>query len=376
MYEAKPPQPSGRKSWSLDNLFGRGADGPLPTPTTASAVASDRGDSADDLLLRVGSFLKMHRLDPTPLHYDLGYQYIGGHDPALVAAVDAAIATDGFLGRDVAERIVEENSNKLSSELLEKLIDQAHQSMILATSLVGQSRSDASAYGTALDKGAAAIGAGGESANRAIELMMELTRTMIGKTQEAERRLSEMGSKMDSLQGDLAEAQAVAETDPLTGLANRRSFQARLMRAMAQAGSEGTPLSLAFCDIDHFKKINDNFGHDTGDRILKMVADALSEGAGEDAFVGRFGGEEFLVLFDGIMARRAAMRVDEIRDELSGRHLVSKTSGEPLGTVTFSAGIAQLQPGEGEGDVLRRADEALYAAKNGGRNRIVISGEE
>ena len=145
---------------------------------------------------------------------------------------------------------------------------------------------------------------------------------------------------------------------------------------MAQAAAEDTPLSVAFCDIDHFKSINDNHGHDTGDRILKMVADALSEGAGEDAFVGRFGGEEFLILFDGIMARRAAMRVDEIRDELSGRHLVSKTTGEPLGTVTFSAGIAQLLPGENDGEMLRRADEALYNAKNGGRNRVIIHGED
>jgi len=76
------------------------------------------------------------------------------------------------------------------------------------------------------------------------------------------------------------------------------------------------------------------------------------------------------------MARRAAMRVDEVRDELSGRHLVSKTNGEPLGTVTFSAGIAQLGHGEDDGAMLKRADEALYAAKNGGRNRIIIHGED
>lgn len=379
MYEGKPPSSPARKGWSLDSIFGRSADADVPERQVAPSAppapaASDV--AANDLFSRVGAFLKTHRLDPTPTNYDLGYQYLGGHDPAVVAAVDAAIAQDGFLRHDVAQQIVESTANTVSSELLEKLIDQAHQSMLLAASLVGQSRSDASAYGNALDRGAAALDAGGEPATRALELMLDLTRTMIGKTQDAERRLAEMGSQMASLQDDLAEAQAVAESDPLTGLANRRAFQSRLARAMAQATQEGTPLSVAFCDIDYFKKINDNFGHDTGDRILKMVADALVDGAGEDAFVGRFGGEEFLVLFDGIMARRAAMRIDEIRDELSGRHLVSKTTGEPLGTVTFSAGIAQLQAGEGEGDMLRRADEALYAAKNAGRNRVLIAGED
>lgn len=379
MYEGKPPSSSARKGWSLDSIFGRAADvEPQGRPATPAAPVQAQlaETAANDLFSRVGVFLKAHRLDPTPINYDLGYQYIGGNDPAVVAAVDAAIAQDGFLRHDVAQQIVESTANKVSSELLEKLIDQAHQSMLLAASLVGQSRTDASAYGNALDRGAAALDAGGEPATRALELMLDLTRTMIGKTQDAERRLAEMGSQMASLQDDLAEAQAVAESDPLTGLANRRAFQSRLARAMAQATQEGTPLSVAFCDIDYFKKINDNFGHDTGDRILKMVADALVEGAGEDAFVGRFGGEEFLVLFDGIMARRAAMRIDEIRDELSGRHLVSKTTGEPLGTVTFSAGIAQLQTGEGEGDMLRRADEALYAAKNAGRNRVLIAGED
>lgn len=379
MYESKPPSSAGRKSWSLDSLFGRSAV-PAETGSAESAPAQqgaipDAG-GPNDLFGRIGDFLRAHRLDPAPGNYDLAYRYLGGHDPVLVASVDAAIAKDGLLRHDVAEQIAEAASQVVSSELLEKLIDQAHQSMTLAANLVGQSRTDAYAFGSALDKGAAAMSAGGEPATRALELMVELTRTMIDKTQNAERRLAEMGNQMATLQDNLAEAQAVAESDPLTGLANRRAFQSRLARAMAQAEAEGTPLSVAFCDIDHFKSINDNHGHDTGDRILKMVADALVEGVGEDAFVGRFGGEEFLVLFDGIMSRRAAMRIDEVRDELSGRHLVSKTNGEPLGTVTFSAGIAQLVIGEGEGEMLRRADEALYAAKNGGRNRVIIYGEE
>jgi diguanylate cyclase len=378
MYEGKPPSSAGRKGWSFDALFGRSAvDDPAAVPAAQVPVLAGPDDAPPtDLFGQIGGFLRTHRLDPSPINYDLAYQYIGGHDPALVASVDAAIARDGLLRHDVAQEIAEAASSRVSSDLLGKLIDQAHRSVTLAAALVGQSRTDARAYGSALDRGSAAIEAGGEPAGRALELMAELTRTMIDKTNDAERRLVEMGSQMSSLQGELAEAQAVAESDPLTGLANRRAFQARLARAMAQAAAEGTPLSVAFCDIDHFKSINDNHGHDTGDRILKMVAEALVEGVGEDAFVGRFGGEEFLILFDGIMARRAAMRVDEVRDELSGRHLVSKTTGEPLGTVTFSAGVAQLLVGEDDGAMLRRADEALYAAKNGGRNRVIIHGEE
>jgi len=376
MFEGKPPL-SGRKSWSLEGLFSRGeAFAPPPAPPTRAAEAEQPGTvQANDLFGRIGAFLKLNRLDPTPTNYDLAYRYVSGHDPAIVAAVDAAISTDGLLRPDVAAVILENALNQVSSELIEKLIDRAHQSMTLAADLVGQSRTDVHSYGSALERGAAALGTGPEPA-RAIELMVELTRTMIGKTHDAERRLAEMGSQMQEMQGSLAEAQAIAETDPLTGLANRRAFETRLQRAISQALVEDYPLSVAFCDIDHFKSVNDTYGHDTGDRILKLVAETLTEGAGEDSLVGRYGGEEFLILFDGIMARRAAMRVDALRDELSGRHLVSKTTGEPLGTVTFSAGVAQLQPGESADAMLLRADEALYSAKNGGRNRVVISGEE
>ena len=377
MYEPKPPSSAGRRSWSFDALFGRSAEPDIvEPPAQALVIVKEEPAAPADLFSRIGAFLRSHRLDPTPGNYDIAYQYLGGHDPALVASVDAAIERDGFLRPEDAEQIARLAANQVSSELVGKLIDHAHQSMNLAAGLVGQSRNETNAYGSALNKGAAALGSGGDTAAHALELMVQLTQTMIGKTQNAELRLAEMGNQMEALQSELAEAQFVAGSDPLTGLANRRSFQARLALAMAQATAEDTPLSVAFCDIDHFKAINDNFGHDTGDRILKMVADALAEGAGEDAFVGRFGGEEFLILFDGIMARRAAMRVDDIRDELSGRHLVSKTSGEPLGTVTFSAGIAQLVPGEDGGEMLRRADEALYNAKSGGRNRVVIHGEE
>lgn len=377
MYESKPPSSIGRRNWSFDALFGRSAE-PEVVASTAQAlvVAKEEPAAPSDLFSRIGAFLRSHRLDPTPGNYDVAYQYLGGHDPALVASVDAAIERDGLLRPEDAEQIAQLAANQVSSELVGKLIDHAHQSMNLAASLVGQSRNETHAYGSALNRGAAALGSGGDTAVHALELMVQLTQTMVGKTHNAELRLAEMGSQMESLQGELAEAQIVAGSDALTGLANRRSFQAHLALAMAQAIADGTPLSVAFCDIDHFKTINDNFGHDTGDRILKMVADALADGAGEDAFVGRFGGEEFLILFDGIMARRAAMRVDEIRDELSGRHLVSKTSGEPLGTVTFSAGIAQLVPGEDACEMLRRADKALYNAKSGGRNRVVIHGEE
>jgi diguanylate cyclase len=363
-----------KRGW-LGSIFGKSDEAESPVAgTVARAIPGEA--QTPDLFDRIGSFLKSNRLDPSPVNYDLAYQFFCSDDADLMNAVETAIARDGVLRPEIAREIVDAAANQVSTELLEKLIETAHHSVAIAASLVIKSNADTKAYGSALEKGAVAFDGGPESAGRALTLLVDLTRAMIGKNEEAERRLSEMGNEMASLQDNLAEAQVNAETDPLTGLANRRAFQAKLVEAARQALQENYPLTVAFCDIDHFKKFNDAHGHDTGDRILRLVADALAEGAGEDTFVGRYGGEEFLILFDGIMARRAAMRVDEIRDELQNRSLVSRTTGESLGTITFSAGVAQLQNGEDVGDVLKRADAALYKAKGAGRNRVVISGED
>jgi diguanylate cyclase len=367
MYEGKPPSAD---RLGLNRLFAK-EEAALPV-----AGLTAPAERPIDLFDRIGGFLRANKLDPSPVNYDLAHRFFCSDDPQLVAAVDTAIARDGILRPEIAIEISEAASSQLSAELLEQLLGKAQQNMTVAAGLVIQSTADVKAYGSALERGAGAIDAGGETATRALGLLVELTRTMMGKTQDAEKQLQDMSAQMASLRDNLAEAQAIAESDPLTGLANRRAFQASLLTAIKQAEEEGYPLSVAFCDIDHFKKVNDTHGHDTGDRILKLVAEALNEGVGEDTLVGRFGGEEFLVLFDGIMARRAAMRVDEVRDELGNRSLVNRTTGEPMDCVTFSAGVAQLLPGEDPEALLKRADEALYKAKHGGRNRVLIAGED
>ena len=109
-----------------------------------------------------------------------------------------------------------------------------------------------------------------------------------------------------------------------------------------------------------------------GDRVLRLVGDCLSEDADDRTFVGRQGGEEFVLLFEGLPVIEAAARVDAIREALSRRTLRSRSDGTPIGRVTFSAGVAALNGQESGEDLLHRADVALYRAKEGGRNQVVI----
>ena len=258
------------------------------------------------------------------------------------------------------------------AEQLADLIGSAQARLNGAVQLVDRSADQAAAYGRQLQDDADRISAAPLPPHM-VEALIGITREMIERTQDAETRLRSTNDELRDLQEELQEAQETAERDPLTGLPNRRSLENALNRAIAAAQAANTALSVAFCDIDSFKRLNDVHGHAVGDRVLRVVADALADGASDDGmFVGRQGGEEFVMLFEGLTAIEAAARVDTIREGLAERTLRTRGSGTPIGTVTFSAGVAELQSGESAHDVLHRADSAMYRAKEGGRNQVVV----
>jgi diguanylate cyclase (GGDEF)-like protein len=162
-----------------------------------------------------------------------------------------------------------------------------------------------------------------------------------------------------------AEARVLVETDQLTGIANRRRLSQVLEREIDRAERTGQPLAIAIFDLDHFKQINDRFGHNVGDRVLKRVAADASRELRHDDMLGRFGGEEFVILFPAAGAEVALKVAERVRER------VELADAEPA--VTISIGVAQLVPGETDESLLRRADEALYLAKSSGRNTLRLA---
>jgi diguanylate cyclase (GGDEF)-like protein len=156
-----------------------------------------------------------------------------------------------------------------------------------------------------------------------------------------------------------------AATDALTGLFNRAGWERDATRVFADAGAREAPRSLVFFDVDHFKKINDRWGHERGDDVLRMLGQVIAARLGPDSYAARMGGEEFIVLMvdaPPVAVERFAQRV---RDDFA--QATSEFGG------TLSAGIAFASRGEELAACLRRADHALYAAKEGGRDRIVVA---
>jgi diguanylate cyclase (GGDEF)-like protein/PAS domain S-box-containing protein len=166
-----------------------------------------------------------------------------------------------------------------------------------------------------------------------------------------------------------AELERAAATDPLTGLLNRAGFGRAAIEALA-AARNGTPSTLAILDLDHFKAINDSWGHAVGDNALLMVADLLREHVRDGDDVGRIGGEEFAILFRGLTHGAAAPVCDRLRTLLAEERLPDSDIG-----VTMSAGLAELCPGLELDPIFEAADRALYRAKAGGRNRIAVESD-
>lgn len=162
-----------------------------------------------------------------------------------------------------------------------------------------------------------------------------------------------------------------ATTDELTGLLNRRAFLAAVDVEIARSARSGPPLALALIDLDHFKSVNDRFGHAGGDEVLRKFAETAREAMRTTDVIGRLGGEEFAVLMPETDQIQSGMAAERLRDAVAGRRMALSTGA--LAPVTISIGVANYKPGEDRDRLIARADEALYDAKESGRNRTRLA---
>ncbi|MCU7217760.1 GGDEF domain-containing protein [Pseudomonas sp. VE 196-7] len=182
-------------------------------------------------------------------------------------------------------------------------------------------------------------------------------------------RVAHMEQEALGFREHLEEQRQKALIDPLTGLPNRAAWSERLEHEIRQWQQHGNTLSLAMLDLDHFKRINDNYGHLAGDKVLKIIATVLRKRLRGADFIARFGGEEFVLLLPATTPAVGAKLLETLRAAIEACPFHFK--GERV-TITISMGLASFKPGEHSDLVLKRADQALYRAKNGGRNRVEL----
>ncbi|OWK28941.1 diguanylate cyclase VdcA [Sphingomonas mucosissima] len=331
----------------------------------------------DELYKAVGQFLSDQKLSVEPANYAFAYRVLS--DPAGPLARSVAALTDGgvrLTAHDIAELggpeaasgapqpcldegLAEPHTARVAAEA-EAMIARAEMQVADFSRAVRSIHEETSGFGRDLAASAAAMRMAAPVAG--LDEVVRLTAAMIDRAHAAERRMAAAEQEAEALRSALDEAHGTARRDPLTELANRRAFDE------AYAGlPPGTPIALALCDIDHFKRVNDEFGHAVGDRVLRAVGATIA-GECASAVVARYGGEEFALLFVGVDSDAAIALVDRARSAVAARRFRSRATDAPIGVVTISGGVAAGTSDEPREALYARADAALYRAKAAGRN--------
>src|SRR5712692_3962344 len=312
------------------------------------------------------------RQPATPRHFEIWYTYATGYNPSLNQMINEMLARSGTLSEADIDQIHDTYSSSNSSPApLDRVGSQVMGEIEQVMTMIGAAAGTASNYSESLADVTQRLGAAAdEPAVRAIvESLLQATKEMEKNNQALEDRLSASKQEITQLQQNLEAVRTESLTDPLTSLANRKFFDDTLARAIAEA------LSLMMTDVDHFKKFNDSYGHLTGDQVLRLVAISVKQNVKGQDIAARYGGEEFAVVLPNTVLRSAITVADHIRRAVMTKELMKRSTGEHLGRVTISVGVAALQGNDTVQSLIERADTCLYAAKRSGRNRVVCEAD-
>ena len=323
--------------------------------------------------IALGQMKALHQ-PATPRNYEIWYAYASGFHPSLNQQVNATIKAKGTISEADLTQIYE---NYLSPARLTERIDEVgsqvkgeiDQVMAMIDAAVGS----ASSYTESLAGATEQLDQSKdrEGLRAIVESLVQTTKDMEHSNQQLEERLLASKREINDLQENLEAVRTESLTDPLTQLANRKFFDVTLEKAITNAVATNEPLSLMLTDIDHFKMFNDSFGHLTGDQVLRLVAMSVKHNVKGKDTAARYGGEEFAIVLPNTVLRAAITVADHIRRAVMTKELMKRSTGERLGRITISAGVATLRPGDSAQSIIERADTCLYAAKRNGRNRVM-----
>jgi diguanylate cyclase len=322
----------------------------------------------------VRSSLLANGLPPTPRNYELWYTYELKNNPALMRDIDALLAAQGVPSESDLDGLYEIHFGParmlgrmqvIGAGLSGRLGD--------VVGLVSAALGSASAYGDSLDAATRKLAASDDRAAilAVVRALAAATLEMCEQGVGLKARLEGADREIAELQQDLQAIRMESRLDPLTELGNRKHFDEAMIRAVKASREQDEALSLLLIDIDHFKSFNDTYGHATGDQVLRLVAMSLRQNLKGQDVAARYGGEEFAIVLPKTALNRAFTVADQLRRVVMARELKKKSTGEIIGRVTVSIGVASLLAYDTGESLIERADNCLYAAKRSGRNRVV-----
>jgi diguanylate cyclase len=305
---------------------------------------------------------------PIPRNYELFYEAYIGSNPALTRDLAA-------LGKSATQEELDEIGAKYFPHHVGRAFDDAHARLTTELDAIlralRQEQTTLESYNRLLGETSESISSrshnSAELLRSAIDMLAEATGDTMAHGEKTVENVTQRSQEMELVRKELDEYKRIANTDALTRLSNRRAFEDRLVSIFDNQLTRPTT-ALVLADIDHFKRINDSFGHPVGDKILATVASILRANVRRDVFVARVGGEEFALIVEATSVEEVTTICERIRRTLEMTPFKNSRTKVDYGPITLSLGICMASEAADSGELYNRADLALYCAKNAGRN--------
>ncbi len=315
-----------------------------------------------------------HNIPISPKNYTTWYYHVSGKNKELQETIDSFIEKKNPFSEKINEMLyqrffVSKYENTLN-EIRENLQESLSVIVGELTEINGQTEKYESTTLKSIDRLTEKMGV--RDIKSVLNEVIDATREIRTSGEITKQRLKDTTETMKTLQEEFKQAKTELLIDFLTGILNRKGFDDTLARTINETSNY---LCLLIIDIDHFKKFNDVHGHIVGDEVLRFVAKNIQKLIRGNDFVARFGGEEFTVILPKTPLLGAMTVAENIRTSFAKLKLERKGKSQQLGTITVSVGAAQYQQGETAETLIKRADKALYFAKNAGRNRVATESE-
>ncbi len=346
----------------------------MPTPSETLSYEEGPEQAAEYLRLAL-AFIGRHKIAPNPVNFALCYDYISGRNPSLKDALDRALTSRGYT-EDVARALYRRFIWDDDKQHLEKLRAELRTLVTETISGVSQAKTHAEQSADTLTAKSARL-----EHSPSLEEIRQVLGEVVGETRSIAKNshllkemLDDTRREVEALRDELEHTRLQVTTDALTGLKNRRAFDAAFQQAVEHPSNTDAPLTLLLVDIDHFKMVNDNYGHLVGDRVIRYVGSILSANVKGKDTVARIGGEEFAILLPETPLGSAGRVGETLRNTVEHSRLrhAGVSGGGNIGSITISIGITRYRPGEVYDDFVGRADQALYLSKNNGRNKVSV----
>ena len=283
-----------------------------------------RGPDAYGLARKATALMEQHGVWPTPLNYELWLNYAGDPKSALGQAIEKLVAAGEPITEAVSDELATRYLSRLKiSDQIKDAGDQLSRELASVSEAIATAKRSSEAYGQTLAGASEELSVEPDAAElqKLVKGLSHATRRAEQQNQQLETQLRASTLEVTRLKEHLEQVRRDAMTDALTNLANRKAFDEALEHACAESERTGAPVTLALVDIDHFKKFNDTWGHQTGDQVIRFVASVLGRHAEPPRLAARYGGEEFAFLCPAEGAGRVAPVLEEMRREIGCRRL-------------------------------------------------------